>query len=187
MHDEPESIDRVSPEESLSSIRSEPSEAGGTGELIVALEANVRELSDLVGRRLREEAQSRAAFERLHREMLDYKENFLQRAQEPLYRSLVRLVDDLDAMQDTEGSGLAFVRDQVLEILSRQGVEPFVCADEAYDATRQKAERSEPVASPADHRRVLKRLRPGYRIDERTLRPESVVIGVYRTPVSGGA
>lgn len=150
------------------------------------LRAGVEEVRGLVSSQVRSDGQSRVAFEKLHREMLDYKEDFLQRAQEPMYRSLIQLVDDISKIQEQSGEAkpddLEFIKDQVLEILSRQGVEPFRCEAEFYDPNLQKAVTTEATSDEKAHRRILRSIRPGYRTESRTIRPENVSISVYRKP-----
>jgi molecular chaperone GrpE (heat shock protein) len=67
-------------------------------------------------------------------------------------------------------------RQDVDDLLERQGAKPFVCPGDRFDPTQQSVKRSRPADNFADAGRVIQRLRPGFRYHEKViLRPEEVV------------
>lgn len=154
-------------------------------ELMEAFDRMSKEFSDLgalVRERSKSEEVQREAFERLHSELRDYKENFLQKALEPMYRSLVSLADSMDeiiAEGSEEAEDVDFLRAELLEALNRYAVEPFSPDTETFDPKTQKVIKTVPTDEEARHRGIATRLHPGYRSQDRIIRPEQVNIYVY--------
>lgn len=138
---------------------------------LAAVEQAVRELT-------RRDESARAALDTLHAELGDYKADFLVRAQAPMLRALVRLLDDVDDMiageQPVTSRDLAFLADQVVEILESYGAQEIAEEPETVDGAFQKVLRTVPTADPAQHRKVAAVLRRGWRANGRLLRPQSV-------------
>lgn len=72
-------------------------------------------------------------------------------------------------------SGVEHIRNQLLEVLSRNGIERFGRVGEPFDPYRHEAveERDDMPGEPGS---ILRVLRYGYRAGERVLRPAQVVI-----------
>jgi molecular chaperone GrpE (heat shock protein) len=124
----------------------------------------------------------RLAFERLHREAQEYKDNFLQKALEPVYRALISLVDHMDevaACPEITHRDLQFLRDELLETLARQGVEPYSCEVPVFDPARQKVSKAVPVGDESLHRSIVASMKPGFSADARIIRPEHVIINRF--------
>jgi molecular chaperone GrpE (heat shock protein) len=73
---------------------------------------------------------------------------------------------------------LASFWDSVMETLHRNGVTSFTIDGDTVDRARQRVIRVIDTVDPALDRRVADRLRPGFELDGRVLRPEWVA--VYR-------
>lgn len=162
---------------------------GWMQERLDVVQAELGELKALFLQQSKANDLNRIAFDRLHKEMQDYKDNFLARAQEPVYRALIALDDDigktLTQEREVTRDDCQHLRNELEEILARQDVEPFACEAEGFDPARQKAVRTEPTADPEKHRHVASRLRRGFKIGERILRSEYVTVFVY-TPANTG-
>jgi len=134
----------------------------------------------------RRDESGRAAINALHSELGDYKDDFLVRAQSPMLRALVRLLDDIDEMaksgRPVTSQDLEFLGDQVVEILESYGAEEVAEQPEVVDGAFQKVLRTEAADDPAQHRRVAAILRRGWRAHGRLLRPQNVSVYVFTEP-----
>ena len=134
----------------------------------------------------RRDESGRAAINALHSELGDYKDDFLVRAQSPMLRALVRLLDDIDEMaksgRPVTSQDLEFLGDQVVEVLESYGAEEVAEQPEVVDGAFQKVLRTEPADDPAQHRRVAAILRRGWRAHGRLLRPQNVSVYVFTEP-----
>lgn len=131
----------------------------------------------------------REQLDRVHRRNDELVEQARSRADEPLVRDLVLLVDSCTrtargwAEQDAAGpadvaDALAGVADDLRMVLARAGVEAFEPEPgEAFDRRTARAVRVEAVADADGDGRVVAVLRPGYRSGERVLRYAEVVVG----------
>ena len=136
----------------------------------------------------RRDESGRAAINALHSELGDYKDDFLVRAQAPMLRALVRLLDDIDEMgksgRSVTSQDLEFLGDQVVEVLESYGAEEIAEQPEVVDGAFQKVLRTMPTEDPARHRRVAAVLRRGWRAHDRLLRPQNVSVYVFSEPVA---
>ena len=134
----------------------------------------------------RRDESGRAAINALHSELGDYKDDFLVRAQSPMLRALVRLLDDIDEMaksgRPVTSQDLEFLGDQVVEVLESYGAEEVAEQPEVVDGAFQKVLRTEAADDPAQHRRVAAILRRGWRAHGRLLRPQNVSVYVFTEP-----
>lgn len=141
------------------------------------------DLETAVRESARRDESGRAAINALHSELGDYKDDFLVRAQAPMLRALVRLLDDVDEMARSDrpvrNEDVAFLGDQVVEILESYGAEEVSEQPEVVDGAFQKVLRTEPTDDPARHRRVAAILRRGWRAHGRLLRPQNVSVYVF--------
>lgn len=109
----------------------------------------------------------------------------------PVLLDLVAMYDDLSQLIDSPESSpatsqaLDLVRGTVLDTLARNGAEQIASEDDAVDRTVHKVVRMVTTDDPAEDRRIAARLRPGFRWNDRVLRPEWV--NVYRYQASTGA
>lgn len=146
--------------------------------------SDIAQVKDMLVTQFKSDSHTKLAFDKLHREMTDYKENFLQRAQEPLYRGLISVLDGIAEMKEQDKpvtlDDLEWLASQIEEILNRQGVEKFVCPEDYYDPKQQKAITTEVTSEPEDHRRISRRIRVGYSLENRIIRAEGVSILVLK-------
>jgi molecular chaperone GrpE len=104
----------------------------------------------------------------------------------PLYLDLILLLDRVEngvaawtgtpAVEDF----VSTVRDEIVEILARQGVVPVVSVDTRFDPHRQRALSVAPTDDPTVDHAVLSVVRRGYECDGFVLRPEEVVVARFR-------
>jgi molecular chaperone GrpE (heat shock protein) len=125
----------------------------------------------------------------MQEELEAHRQGLSLRILRPVLNDLIAIHDDLtQAMQATAGpdeapdayaATLASLRDSILETLRRNGVTDFTVEGEAVDRGRQRVIKVEETGEAADDRRVACRLRPGFELDGKVLRPEWVVAYRY--------
>ena len=74
---------------------------------------------------------------------------------------------------------------ELLEVLYRREVSLIEAGPSSFDYNQQKAIGVVDVTDPAEHQRVHKVVRRGFRLGERTLRPEEVIVCRVLTPPPG--
>jgi len=109
----------------------------------------------------------------LHQELEEHRRGLYQKILKPVLLDIIGLYDEITA------SGQVVLLDSVEEILRRHGVEAFSCEEDTVDRSRQRVIDVVPTARAGDDRRVARRVRPGFEVDGRVLRPEWVVAYRY--------
>jgi molecular chaperone GrpE (heat shock protein) len=125
--------------------------------------------------------------DKLHRENQQLRQGELQIAMLPLLRDLMRLLDDLELIleSDPEASDVDFVRGALVDILGRNGITGFVPAKhEPFDSAIHAAVGTEPTAERLSDRTVCTVRRGGFRRDDGSIvRVADVTVHRYQ-PVS---
>jgi molecular chaperone GrpE (heat shock protein) len=116
---------------------------------------------------------------RLHESLQDAQADLALKFLRPILLELIRLHDALAAGAAADGPAartLDQFRQDVEDLLYRQGAEPYVCPGDRVDPARQRVKRTRPADHPDDAGLVVERLRPGFRyLEKLILRPEEVV------------
>ncbi len=103
-----------------------------------------------------------------------------------LVAALLESMDNLDlALSHVEGipeaeslaDGVRLARDNFRGALERSGVETIAPDGQPFDPNEAEAVRLQPVDSADADGKVIETLRPGYRLDERIIRPAQVTVG----------
>jgi molecular chaperone GrpE (heat shock protein) len=119
----------------------------------------------------------------LHGELEQYRRGLTHEFLRPVLTDLVRLHDDLavqvegvDEEDRPDGPAhiAAYVRGSIEETLARNGVESYTVDEPVVDRRRQKVIGLVATDDPALDRTVARRARPGFRFDDKILRPEWV-------------
>ena len=147
-------------------------------------------LATAFDREIRAEATREKVVDRLHAELQEYKHGLLLGILRPVFVDLIQLHDDMGKMIaiQPEAAGetarlLALIRgfqQGVEDILYRQGVEPFVEVGDAFDPRRQRALSTVPTDDLALNKRVAARLRPGFKAEDKVIRPEMVTVFAHK-------
>lgn len=142
-------------------------------------------LSDTV-ERVVQELQARNSYERSLEEMFKGLYDDIQAARvdrewselRPLYLDLIHLTDRLAAIADTSNDqdSVLSARDEVLEVLYRRGVDLITTPSNELDSRLQHVVSVEQGDDPGLAGRVSRAVRDGFRMGERVLRPQSVVV-----------
>lgn len=130
----------------------------------------------------------------LHEELESYRQGSYQRILRPLLTDVIGVYDEVasqvadeseDAERDSEETKREHKRPeresllQTIEIvLERYGVTRYTCEKDGVDRSRQRVIEAIPTSDQALDRRLARRLRAGFEIDGKVLRPEW--IAAYR-------
>ena len=145
-------------------------------------------------REVRAEATREKVVDRLHAELQEYKNDLLLNVLRPVFVDLIQLHDDIGKIvgggAEADASRLLDLmkgfQQGIEDILYRQGVEPFQnVEDDAFDPRRQRAYATVPNDDPGQAKRVATRLRKGFQIGDKVIRPE--IVSVYATPKPGNS
>lgn len=165
--------------------------------LAARLETRLAPLTDLarkldgvqasLDREGRAEATREKVVDRLHAELQEYKQDFLMKVMRPVFLDLIQLHDDMgkriEAQADPDGEVARALRDYqqgIVDILYRQGVEPFYVEETTFDPRRQRAIQTVPTDEPEWNKQVAARHRPGFQTADKVVRPEFVSVYAYK-------
>lgn len=133
----------------------------------------------------------------LHRELQLHREGLHFRILRPVFIDLIQLYDDMAKVLENTTSSAAVNTDQeaqlvqhirvfqevVVEMLRRNGAEPFTVEGELFAPNRQRSVKIIPTAEPALDKSIARRVRQGFTYEDKLLRHEIVEVYKY-VPVS---
>lgn len=141
-------------------------------------------------REVRAEATREKMVDRLHSELQEYKNGLLLGILRPVFVDLIQLHDDIGKMVDSTPSSEGEVvrllelmrgfQQGVVDILYRQGVEPFQVEGDGFDPRRQRAVATLPTENSELNKRVAGRHRPGFTAADKIIRPEVVTVYAFK-------
>ncbi|HEY3805742.1 MAG TPA: nucleotide exchange factor GrpE [Kofleriaceae bacterium] len=113
--------------------------------------------------------------------------NVLADTRKRLVAELLPVLDNVDraiAASNDPGAvaGMQLVKRQLEAVLRGYGVERIDATDHPFDPHVHDAVTTIPVTDPAQHRRVVDQIEPGYRMGDALLRPAKVVVGALAKP-----
>jgi molecular chaperone GrpE len=132
--------------------------------------------------------------EALHRELEAHRQGLYRQLLRPVLTDLVGIYDDVaKVVSDGEERGeggtdeyaatltqtVVSLRDAIEEALYRNGVKNFSVEGDNVDRVRQRVVEVTETDRPELNRRVARRLRPGFELDDKVLRPEWIVAYKY--------
>ena len=131
-------------------------------------------------------------FDKMYAELATYKNDLYAKIMKPFVTAAISLLDDTNTFitrlenNPTESDPdkmRKFINNLPLDledILENNGVELYTDPTEVFDPRTQRAVRTEPTAVEADDKRIIARVRQGYRWNGSIVRPEMVVISKYK-------
>lgn len=132
-----------------------------------------------------------AQVDRLHAELQDHRNDLVGKAVRPVFRSMIRLHDDvgkvLDALGRDEPEALSAermlgllrgFRDDVETALDQHGVTTFRLPTEEFDPRRQTVARTIETDEPARVGHIAGRVNPGFESGDAVLQKERVAVYV---------
>ena len=187
------------PSQAVPNTASESPDASGCAQMLARVEEGLGLLlKRLDGHLVETAACSRSAFDRLHEEMRQYKDNFLASAERPvlmdvvlLYDSILKLKQHYEQAQSVELTSLLANLDGLLveatEILARRNILPLCEPGDKLQLRTQRAVRTVPTADPAEDMQIVDRLKTGFAVGDGVFRREEVVIKKSRAAVATNA
>ena len=170
----------------------EPEVEVGSQQLIVnkldELAGYVSDLNQQFSDRLTKDAAKEKAFDYLYGELETLKQDSSFERFKSLYLDLILLFDRLDRcrVENAAVSGeelhnfLLTLREELLEVLYRQGIELVSSDGNSFDATKQRAIATETTTVKAENNQLAEIVRRGFRYQNRLLRPEEVIVKKFR-------
>ena len=128
-----------------------------------------------------------ADFDNTRKRLLREKEEFSRFASEAIVRELLPILDSLDqaiaGSSDSDPnlvSGLKLIRDQILALMKRHGVERIATVDELFDPHLHEAvAQVEAENGQVDHS-VVEELHVGYTMHGKVIRPAMVKVAIAK-------
>jgi molecular chaperone GrpE len=177
------------PTDSSSELRQAAPEGIQVPKLLDQLLGEVRELRQQFDAKIRYDEVRERQVAGMQEELAAHRQGLSLRILRPVLNDLIAIHDDLtQAVQATAGGDespaeyattLASLRESILETLHRNGVTDFTVDGEAVDRARQRVIKVEETGDATADRQVARRLRPGFELDGKVLRPEWVVAYRY--------
>jgi molecular chaperone GrpE (heat shock protein) len=135
------------------------------------------------------EKRKKQAYDQLYEELRQYKDDFLLRAQKPLFMDIILLYDGLSrtirTFEDVEEEALPKAEvleslrhslEEVQEVLYRRDIEPIEERPETLQIEYQKPVQRIETDNPEEDREVVSIVRDGFRMNGAILRPQEVVV-----------
>ena len=177
--------ERGSPmESSRHSERGTTAALDGVSSSIDLLRGQLDDLAGLVRSRLSYDQTKEQAFDRLYAELDALKKNAALDNIKPLLLDLILLYDRMEHARQLAADAQGILSTEILqsfihellEVLYRREVSLIEAGPSSFDYNQQKAIGVVDVTDPAEHQRVHKVVRRGFRLGERTLRAEEVIV-----------
>jgi len=142
--------------------------------LVDELEAACRERDEYLDDMRRMKAEMENSRKRLERERTRY----VQVASERLVGELLPVLDNLERALEAQGDvreGVRATRDQLVAVLTREGLAQIHSDGESFDPVVHEAVMSMP-SDEHEEDTVVQTLEPGYMLNDRTIRPAKVIV-----------
>ncbi|MEI8080386.1 MAG: nucleotide exchange factor GrpE [Actinomycetes bacterium] len=157
---------------------SEPSQVvvvpDATSGKLAELTEQVAGLRDLFARRLMEDKTKKAMFDELYSQMQFAKEGLIKSTIAPMISELLLVIDRIETSED-DSAMVQSVRDELLEVLARRGVQPIEATTGVpFDATIHQAVGAIDDDLPTGY--IVAQERTGYRQGASLLRPAQVIV-----------
>lgn len=168
----------------------------GLAEALSTQKAILNDIKAELASRASYDAAKEKAIDKLSEELKLYRDNFIFQSQKPVFVELVMLYDNLtQTLNLLEGSqapaadtcltvknNLRNIKEELLEILYRRDVTPFVEHPETLDYKLHKTVGTVTTGVEGENNKVDAIRKTGFRWNDKVIRPEEVIIKKYRKP-----
>lgn len=168
----------------------------GLTEALSTQNATLKDIKAEMASRASYDAAKEKAIDKLSEELKLYRDNFIFQSQKPVFVELIMLYDNLaQTLNLLEGSqapaadtcltvknNLSNIKEELLEILYRRDVTPFVEHPETLDYKLHKTVGTVTTGIEGENNKVEAIRKTGFRWNDKVIRPEEVVIKKYRKP-----
>jgi molecular chaperone GrpE len=160
------------------------SEASETQEQFVPdVLAELRELRERFDSKIRYDEVKERQIDALHEELQGYRQGLYQQIMQPVLLDLIAIYDELAGqitrVSDGPDGGLGFLAEMVEEVLARYEVTRYEVDDDAIDRSRQKVIGTQETEDPELGKRLARRVRSGFEMKGKVIRPEWVMAYRY--------
>jgi molecular chaperone GrpE len=138
------------------------------------LERELGELRDLFQRRLLNDRLQKQQFDELYRQLELADDARVHQMLEPVLRQVILVVDRI---RPAESEQVESIRQELLELLARQGVSPVAAVGQPFDPRLHLAVTTVDTMDATQDGTVLREVRTGYVYGDRVLRPAEVQVG----------
>jgi molecular chaperone GrpE (heat shock protein) len=145
--------------------------------------AELRELRERFDSKIRYDEVKERQIDALHEELQGYRQGLYQQIMQPVLLDLIAIYDELagqiTGVSDGPDGGLGFLAEMVEEALARYGVTRYEVDDDAIDRSRQKVIGTQETGDLELGKRLARRVRSGFEMKGRVIRPEWVMAYRY--------
>jgi molecular chaperone GrpE (heat shock protein) len=129
----------------------------------------------------------------LHQELQSYKTDLIKKHVQSMVVDVIKIIDDIRKLsehyqsmkpEDLEPAKLLRLLERIPgdleDIFFYQGVKPFTCNGNEFDATRQRVLKRVITSDTSLDNKVAESLKPGYEWGDKVIRPEIVAVYLYQ-------
>lgn len=168
-----------------------PSETEALKQELADIKAGLATLQEIFDQKIKTDTYKDSLFKKLHDELQDYRNGTFEKNSDAIALEIIRLIDELGKdlevfgqTAETDNVSKALygktdeLRQELLDILYRQSIEPYQEKSEELDSHRQTNVQTVTTEEPEKHRKIAERVSDGYEKNGRVIRKERVK--VYR-------
>jgi molecular chaperone GrpE len=129
----------------------------------------------------------------LHQELQSFKTDLIKKHVQSMVVDVIKIIDDIRKLsehyqsikpEDLEPAKLLQILDRIPgdleDIFFYQGVKPFTCSGNDFDASRQRVLKRVITSDASLENKVAESLKPGYEWGDKVIRPEIVAVYIYQ-------
>jgi molecular chaperone GrpE (heat shock protein) len=129
----------------------------------------------------------------LHQELQSYKTDLIKKHVQSMVVDVIKIIDDIRKLsehyqsmkpEDLEPAKLLHLLERLPgdleDIFFYQGVKPFTCSGNEFDAARQRVLKRVITSDASLDNKVAESLKPGYEWGDKVIRPEIVAVYLYQ-------
>lgn len=161
-------------------------------DLLLSIQEQIAALSVLFTEKIAGDTKKNELFDLMHAELTDYKNGLVNAVTEPLERDIIKIIDDVgksvDACRGKAPSRENYMRffklfegvqTDLVDLLYRQGVEPYSVNGNKVEILRQQILSTVPTDSRELDKTVAQRLSSGWEKGGKVIRPERITAYVH--------
>lgn len=162
---------------------------GKSQELILK---SIKELNSSFDAKIKYDESQQGIIDRLHKDLQGYKEDLVFKILRPMVMDIISLYDDMgkfhkiflekpEKEQSMEKLLKRFMSDREMleDILYKHGVDSFSSNDDFFDPKQHRSLKTDVTNDPEKDKTISKRVKKGFRYEERIIRPEIVCTYSY--------
>jgi molecular chaperone GrpE (heat shock protein) len=171
--------EQVSPEDAVAPENVVPAVVPVTAEQDTSdVLAELRELRECFDSKIRYDEVKERQIDALHEELQGFRQGLYRQIMQPVMNDLIgiydEIADQLARPADGKTGGLDFLAEMVEEVLARYGVARYLVEGDVVDRSRQKVIGTQDTGDPGLSKLLARRVRPGFEMKGKVIRPEWV-------------